>query len=86
VRRGLRCPAAQGALRVQQTCARCDRRLCGGQAVVLRLAVGGSVGGDTKAVKAKEMEPQHILLPTPRSWGREGWSCGSALGPPSRCW
>jgi hypothetical protein len=40
---------------------------------MLRLAAGGSVGGGTEAIKAKEMEPQHDSLPTPRSWGpRDG--------------
>jgi hypothetical protein len=38
-----------------------------------RLAAGGSVGGSTKAIKAKKMEPQHGSLPTPKSWGaRDG--------------
>jgi hypothetical protein len=50
------------------------------------LAAGGSVGGGTKAIKAKEMEPQHGSLPTPKSWGREGRSRGSASYPPSRGW
>jgi hypothetical protein len=48
-----------------------------------RLVAGGSVRGGTKAIKAKEMEPQHGSLPTPKSWGREGWSRGSARRPPS---
>jgi hypothetical protein len=47
------------------------------------LATGGGVGGDTEAIKAKEMEPQHGSLPTPKSWGREGWTRGSARYPPS---
>jgi hypothetical protein len=40
---------------------------------MLRLAAGGGVGGGTEAIKAKEMEPQHDLLPTTKSWGvRDG--------------
>jgi hypothetical protein len=46
-----------------------------------RLAVGGSVGGGTKAIKAKEMEPQHGSLPTPKSWGARGME--PWLSPPS---
>jgi hypothetical protein len=71
--RGLRWPAAQGALRVRRTYARCDRRPCVGRAATLRLAAGGDVGGGTEAMKAKEMEPQHGSLPTPKRWGaRDG--------------
>jgi hypothetical protein len=56
-----------------RTCARCDRRPCGERTATPRLAAGGSVGGGTKAIKAKEMEPQHGLLPTLKSWGvRDG--------------
>jgi hypothetical protein len=84
--RGLRWLAMQGALRVRRTCAQRDRRPCSGREATPRLAVGGSVGGDTEAIKAKEMEPQHGLLPTPKSWGREGWTRGSAHCPPSRGW
>jgi hypothetical protein len=32
------------------------------------------------------MEPQHGSLPTPKGWGHEGWSRGSAHCPPSRGW
>jgi hypothetical protein len=76
--------AAQGTPRMWRTCARRDRRLSGGWTATPRLAVGGSVGGGTKAIKAKEMEPQHGSLPTPKELGREGWSHGSARCPPSR--
>jgi hypothetical protein len=32
-----------------------------------------TIGGGTEAIKAKEMEPQHGSLPTPKSWGtRDG--------------
>jgi hypothetical protein len=57
---------------VRRTCARRDRRPCGGRAATLRLAAGGDVGGGTDAIKAKEMEPQHGSLPTPKSWGVRG--------------
>jgi hypothetical protein len=58
---------------VRRTCTQRDRRPCGGWAATLRSVVGGSVGGGTKAIKAKEMEPQHGSLPTLKSWGmRDG--------------
>jgi hypothetical protein len=57
---------------MRQTCARCDRRPYGGWTAASRLAVVGSIGGDTKTVKAKEMEPQHGSLPTPKNWGARG--------------
>jgi hypothetical protein len=79
-------PAAQGTPRMRWTCARRDRRPCGGRKAMPRLAVGGSVGGGTKTIKAKEMEPQHGSLPTPKSWGCVGWSRGSTRCPPSRGW
>jgi hypothetical protein len=85
-RRGLRWSVAQGALRVRRTCARRDRRPCGGRAAMLRLAAGGGIGGSTEAIKAKKMQPQHSSLPTPKRWGREGWSHSSARYPPSRGW
>jgi hypothetical protein len=59
-------PAARGTPRMWRTCARRDRRPCGGRTTMPRSATGGSVGGTTKAIKAKEMEPQHDSLPTPR--------------------
>jgi hypothetical protein len=58
-------PAVQGTSRRWRTCARRDRRPCGGWTATPRLAARGSVGGGTKA---KEMEPQHGSLPTPKSW------------------
>jgi hypothetical protein len=58
---------------VRRTYARRDRRSCSGRAATLRLAAGGGIRGGTEAIKAKEMEPQHGSLPTPRSWGaRDG--------------
>jgi hypothetical protein len=78
--------AAQGTLRMRRTCARRDRCPCGGQIAMPCSAAGGSVGGGTKAIKAKKMEPQHGSLPTPKELGREGWSHGSARCPPSRGW
>jgi hypothetical protein len=65
-------PAAWGTPWMWQTCARRDRRPCGGRTATPRSAAGGSVEGGTKAIKAKEMEPQHDLLPTPRYWGARG--------------
>jgi hypothetical protein len=78
----LRWPAAQGALRARRTCARRDRRPCGGRATTLRLVARGG----TEAIKANEMELQHGSLPTPKSWGREGWSRCSTRCPCSRGW
>jgi hypothetical protein len=46
-------PTAHGTLRVRQTCARRDRRPRGGRTALPRLAAGGSVGGDTKAIQPK---------------------------------
>jgi hypothetical protein len=89
--RGLRWPAAQGVLQVQRTCAQRDRRPYGGRVATLCLAVGGS----TKTIKAKEMEPQHGSLPTPKSWGaRDGAVAQPAVHlhkagehpPPPQCW
>jgi hypothetical protein len=51
------------------TYARHDRHPCGGRTAMPRLAAGGNVGGGTKTIKAKEMEPQHGSLPTPKNWG-----------------
>jgi hypothetical protein len=65
-------PVAQGTPQMRWTCARRDRRPCSGRTTTPRLAVGGSVGGDTKTIKAKEMEPQHGSLPTPKNWGARG--------------
>jgi hypothetical protein len=45
-----------------------------------------TIGRGTEAIKAKEMEPQHGSLPTPKSWRHEGWSCSSARCPPSQGW
>jgi hypothetical protein len=45
-----------------------------------------TVGGGTKAIKAKEMESQHSSLPTPKSWRQERWSRSSARCPPSQGW
>jgi hypothetical protein len=76
----MRWPAAQGALRVRQTCARRDHHPCGGRAATLHLTAGGNVGGSTESIKAKEMEPQHGSLPTPRSWGmRDGAAAQPAV-------
>jgi hypothetical protein len=61
--------AAQGTPRMRRTCARCDRRPYGGRTAMPRLEAGGSVGGGAKAIKAKEMEPQHDSLPTPKELG-----------------
>jgi hypothetical protein len=56
-----------------RTCARRDRRSCGGRTATPRLAAGGSVEGGTKAIKAKEMEPQHARFPPHRVGGpRDG--------------
>jgi hypothetical protein len=49
--------AAQGTPQMWRTCAQRDRRSCRGQTAMPCLAAGGSVGGGTKAIKAKEMEP-----------------------------
>jgi hypothetical protein len=78
---GLWWSAAQGALRVRWTCARHDRRPCDGRAATLRSAAGGSVGGGTEAIKAKEMEPQHDSLPTPKELGgtRDGVAAQPAV-------
>jgi hypothetical protein len=65
-------PTAQGTLRMWRTCARRDRRPYGGRTSTPRSAVGGSVGGGTKAIKAKKMEPQHGSLPTPKELGARG--------------
>jgi hypothetical protein len=65
-------PMAQGTPRMRRTCARCDRRPCGGRTAKPRLAAGGSIGGSTKAIKSKNMESQHDSLPTPKSWGARG--------------
>jgi hypothetical protein len=62
-------PAVRGTPRTWRTCARGDRRPCGGRTATPRSAAGDSVEGGTKAIKAKEMEPQHGSLPTPRYWG-----------------
>jgi hypothetical protein len=62
-------PAVQRTLRMQRTCAQCDRRPCGGRTATPRLAARSSVGGGTKAIKAKKMEPQHGSLLTPRELG-----------------
>jgi hypothetical protein len=69
-------PVAQGTPRMQRTYARRDRRPYGGWTTMPRLAAGVSVGGGTKAIKAKEMEPQHGSLPTPKELearGMEPW-------------
>jgi hypothetical protein len=65
-------PATQGTPRMRWTYARHDRRPCGGQTATSRLAAGGSVEGGTKTIKAKEMEPQHGSLPTPKELGARG--------------
>jgi hypothetical protein len=57
---------------VRRTCSRRDHRPCGGRAATPCLAEGSGIGGDSKAIKAKEMEPQHGSLPTPKSWGAWG--------------
>jgi hypothetical protein len=62
-------PVTQGTPRMWRTCARRDRRPCGGRAATPRFAAGGSIGGGTKAIKAKEMEPQHDSLPAPKELG-----------------
>jgi hypothetical protein len=61
--------ATQGTLRMRQTCARRDRRPCGGRTAPPRSTMGRCVGGGTKA---KEIDPQHGSLPTPKSWGARG--------------
>jgi hypothetical protein len=63
-------PVVQGTLRMWRTCTRRDRRPCGGRTATPRSVAGGSVGGGTKAIKAKKMEPQHSSLPTPIELGR----------------
>jgi hypothetical protein len=40
-------PAAQGAPQMQPTCARRDRRSCGGRTAAPRLAAGGGAGEST---------------------------------------
>jgi hypothetical protein len=88
-------PTVQETPRIRWTCARRDRRPCGGRTATPHLAAGGSVGGGTKTIKAKEMEPQHDSLPTPKNWGARGME--SWLGPlstftrlviilPPKCW
>jgi hypothetical protein len=79
-------PAMQWTPWMWRICARRERRPCGGRTTTPHLSAGGSIGGGTKAIKAKEMEPQHGSLPTPKSWGHKGWSRGSARCPPSRGW
>jgi hypothetical protein len=56
-------PAAQGTLRMRQTCARCDRHPCGGRTATPHLAVGGSVGGGTKAIRAMEPDMRQLTAP-----------------------
>jgi hypothetical protein len=65
-------PAARGMPRMWRTCARRDHRPCGGRTATPRSAAGDSIRGGTKAIKSKEMEPQHGSLPTPRYWGVRG--------------
>jgi hypothetical protein len=48
---------ARGTPRMWRTCARRDRRPCGGRTTTPRSVAGDSIGGGTKAIKAKEMEP-----------------------------
>jgi hypothetical protein len=79
-------PAAQGTPWMRQTYARRDRRPYGGWTAASHLAAGGSIGGDTKTIKAKEMEPQHGSLPTLKIGGLIGWSRTTARCPPSRGW
>jgi hypothetical protein len=68
-------PAVQGTPRMRWTFARRNHRPCSGRTATPRLAAGGSVGGGTKTIKAKEMEPQHGSLPTPNigARGMEPW-------------
>jgi hypothetical protein len=48
---------------MQQTCARRDRRSCGGRTAVPRLAAGGGAGGGTKAIQAKELDTRQLTAP-----------------------
>jgi hypothetical protein len=71
-------PAAQGTLRMRQTCARRDHRSCGGRTATPHLAAGGSVGGGTKAIQAKVSSLWHGGLTLQdlhlARWGKEGES------------
>jgi hypothetical protein len=53
-------PAAQGTLRMRWTCARRNRRPCGGRTATPRLAAGGSVGGGTRAIQAKDLDMRQL--------------------------
>jgi hypothetical protein len=57
-------PAAQGTLRMRRTCSRRNRRPCGGWTATPHLAAGGSVGGGTKAIQAKEPDTRQLTVPT----------------------
>jgi hypothetical protein len=56
--------AAREMPRIWQTCARRDRRPCGRQTATPRSAAGGSVGGGTKAIQAKEPDTRQLTTPT----------------------
>jgi hypothetical protein len=55
--------AAQGTLRMRWTCARRDRRPCGGRTATPHLVAGGSIGGGTKAIQAKEPDTRQLTAP-----------------------
>jgi hypothetical protein len=62
-------PAAQGAPRMRQTCARRDHRPCGGRTAAPRLATGGGAGCGAKAIQAKEPDTQQLTAPA-AGWPR----------------
>jgi hypothetical protein len=55
--------AAQGTLWMRRTYARCDRHPCGGRTATPHLAAGGSIGGGTKAIRAKEPDTRQLTAP-----------------------
>jgi hypothetical protein len=58
--------AAQGTLRMRRTCTWRDRRPCSGRAATPHLPAGGSVGGGTKAIQAKEPDTRKLTAPAAR--------------------
>jgi hypothetical protein len=48
---------------MRQTCARRDRRPCGGRTAAPRLAATGSTGGGAKAIQAKEPDTRQLTAP-----------------------
>jgi hypothetical protein len=65
VRRLVRPPGQRrsSAPRMRQTCARRDRRPCGGRTAAPRLMAAGGAGGGTKAIQAKEPDTRQLTAP-----------------------